>query len=66
MDKPHWANEVKEVTREEAYLLRSLGVRVHTDYGPLWDVAPFNSVSHERLDYVYTGGFHYIEKDTEQ
>lgn len=32
MDKPKWINEVKEITREEAELLLSLGVEVRADY----------------------------------
>lgn len=32
MDKPSWINEVKEITREEAELLVSLGVEVRADF----------------------------------
>lgn len=32
VDKPSWINEVKEITREEAELLVSLGVEVRGDF----------------------------------
>ena len=44
MDKPPWINEVKEIDREEAIVLISLGVPVGMDYYRVdkygWDDRP--------------------------